>query len=1536
MVKKCLAVLMAVIMCITLLPANVSIYAEETNLSVVSTDENIKTGTLGDNNGFQWTYDESTKTLTVTGEDSGLIGQGYSPLFSICYDVETIVFQDCTFIGSVAWLCGELHSLKDVRFLSCDTSQVTNMRGMFYECINLESVNLSEFNTSNVTDMQEMFFNCNKVNNLDVSGFDTSKVMHMWGIFYGCSSLQSIDVSRFDTSNVTDMTSLFFKCSSLKSIDVSGFDTSKATSMSSMFVECTGLTELDVSGFDTSNVTRMGNMFLRCSNLKSLDVSGFDTSNVTNIGSMFYGCKNLSSLDVSGFNTSKVQEIGGMFGECSNIKTLDLSNFDMSNVNEHASSMLYGCDNLKTIHTPKTIPNGISISLPYTFYDAQKNSVTKLTNSNCNTYLSIDGSFDDKEDDSGNSDDENNNNDNSSVVNKYQYFEGGISWYEAKEKCEELGGHLLVISSAEEQAYINSYIEELRKKGELTKQNIWIGATISNGVLNWVGDENSTYTNWASGEPNNVYNSQDCVMMYTALSVNGNLGYWNDENGNGREWEGFTLNDTGYICEWDVEGEDEEGKDDENNPSNTNKYQYFEGGVSWYEAKKKCEELGGHLLVISSAEEQAYINSYVKELHQAGKLTKRNIWLGATINNGVVTWVNGEKSSYTNWASGEPNNYGGVENCIMMYTPLSEGNLGFWNDESGYGRDDGGAYTLSTMGYICEWDTDYKQEDGFNFYLNYPTNCISVGTKVDLHVGYYLDGKVDSNTNKYIYTVEDSSVIDIVDNGWSDKYGQKLIVKGKKAGNTVITVTNPTNGKSETIPIYVSNESGWTFDNVPKMTIEDGKVTNFYNYSGMVVDEFSYVEHKDENGNIDYYVVTMNVYNSENLYGAVTSHYSDGGLAYYKIIDKKTNYDESFVESLKSLYFNCGDFYYLLKNEYYYSGKATTKETKVSIEVPVGGYLTISNNVMVSDVAHIANCCGGIYDMVEILSDISKFEYYEEIFVEVKLAILQEVIDEVIKKQALDCLTKASYEMVNDFDLNHDSPLEAYIYISKKVHDFALIDLISMIEEKINLKLEGESLGESIVTKVLPTGWIIEGMYTITKILDFATFYSQYSKSSERGAGIFIYAPATNLEHQSNGVIVDMPSDLDNTIVHAYLVADTKVAGIDSGTFSDEVIYYSEKYQTYSITLYDNGVESQPQETVTVKIPIPKNFNRDSLKVYRNNEDGSLTDMNAYVVEDYIVFETPHFSYYSLVDESSAVLSSELTFAGASLTLQDNLVINYKVDKNLIESGYSNPYIKFVFNNKETVIKNYRIIDDKYVFDFTDIAPNKMNDTIYATLYAEKDGIICKSEIKEYSVSEYCYNMLKKYSTDEYSEFRTLLVDLLNYGTESQIYTNYCIDNLVSDRLTDEQKGWGTMNEIELATVMDKEYVIIDNPLILWSGVRLKLEDSIEMRFRINAENVEDLKAKIVSDSGEAWYIYSEAFEKSSDGYYIYFDKLNAAQMSEPIYLTIYDGETPVSNTVCYSIESYAYSKQNDADEKLVNLVNAMMKYGNSAYAYIN
>ena len=229
-----------------------------------------------------------------------------------------------------------------------DTSQVTNMRYMFYRCSNLTSLDVSKFDTSQVTNMYRMFYECNSLTSLDVSEFDTSKVTNMNGMFLRCSSLTELDVSNFNTSNVTDMEQMFFGCSSLTELDISNFKTSNVTDMNGIFSSCEKLTSLDVSKFDTSKIRNMGGMFSGCSSLTSLDLSKFDTSNVTSMYKMFYGCSSLTSLDLSNFDTSKVTNMQSMFDSCISLTSLDLSSFNTSEVTD-MSRMFYSGNSLSPV-----------------------------------------------------------------------------------------------------------------------------------------------------------------------------------------------------------------------------------------------------------------------------------------------------------------------------------------------------------------------------------------------------------------------------------------------------------------------------------------------------------------------------------------------------------------------------------------------------------------------------------------------------------------------------------------------------------------------------------------------------------------------------------------------------------------------------------------------------------------------------------------------------------------------------------------------------------------------------------------------------------------------------------------------------------------------------------------------------------------------------------------------------------------------------------------------------------------------------------
>ena len=211
---------------------------------------------------------------------------------------------------------------------------------MFLRFENLIQINFNDnFNTSKVTNMSHMFFNCSSLTSLDLSSFNTSNVTDMSDMFDNCSSLTNLDLSSFNTSNVMDMSYMFDDCSSLTSLVLSSFDTSRVTAMRHMFGACLLLTSLDLSSFNTSNVTDMDLMFASCSSLTSLDLSNFNTSNVTDMNSMFKDCKSLTSLNLSSFNTSKVTNVSYMFYKCTKLQTeITIMNTNITNY----SSMFQG------------------------------------------------------------------------------------------------------------------------------------------------------------------------------------------------------------------------------------------------------------------------------------------------------------------------------------------------------------------------------------------------------------------------------------------------------------------------------------------------------------------------------------------------------------------------------------------------------------------------------------------------------------------------------------------------------------------------------------------------------------------------------------------------------------------------------------------------------------------------------------------------------------------------------------------------------------------------------------------------------------------------------------------------------------------------------------------------------------------------------------------------------------------------------------------------------------------------------------------
>lgn len=121
----------------------------------------------------------------------------------------------------------------------------------------------------------------------------------------------------------------------------------------------------------------------------------------------------------------------------------------------------------------------------------------------------------------------------------YMVYQGVASTFEnAKEYCENLGGHLAVINNEEENTAIFNYMRNLGV------ENAYFGYSDAEneGAWKWYGDE-SRYTNWHQNEPNSENSHEDYAMFYYKY----NDGTWNDG-----DFGGNTVNGgTNFICEWD-------------------------------------------------------------------------------------------------------------------------------------------------------------------------------------------------------------------------------------------------------------------------------------------------------------------------------------------------------------------------------------------------------------------------------------------------------------------------------------------------------------------------------------------------------------------------------------------------------------------------------------------------------------------------------------------------------------------------------------------------------------------------------------------------------------------------------------------------------------------------------------------------------------------------------------------------------------------------------------------------------------------------
>ena len=412
---------------------------------------------------------------------------------------------------------------------------------------------------------------------------------------------------------------------------------------------------------------------------------------------------------------------------------------------------------------------------------------------------------------------------------------------------------------------------------------------------------------------------------------------------------------------------------------------------------------------------------------------------------------------------------------------------------------------------------------------------------------------------------------------------------------------------------------------------------------------------------------------------------------------------------------------------------------------------------------------------------------------------------------------------------------------------------------------------------------------------------------------------------KSCSLIYQIPSDaqLKNGDTVAFQVLD------ENGNILADDNTETQRYPTVSIQYkFEDGSEIPNTAGGTFTVPYGTKLDLTPAKSLYGYEFVKADGLNKPIVSDGTVV-TYYYKGKTAPEEKPAPVINTV-----SLSLESSITMNFKVLKSSL-SSFDEFYMTFECGGKEEKVTDYKETDNYYVFSYKGINPQLMNNNVTAVLHAKNKSEEYTSPKKIMSVREYAYKVLDKYSGDEHSKLRTLLVDLLNYGTAAQIYAGYQTDNLVNSDLTDVQKDWASKDTKEFKNIRNYNYKTISNPTAKWKTCSLVLKNSIMVKVKFSAKDVENKTVEIVIKNTKFTYT-KDNFVSNGDGtYYVYCNEIFANELSDNLLFTIYENGVPCSNTMLFSVESYArLVRDNYKDKPLDKMTTAMMLYGNSAKAY--
>ena len=501
----------------------------------------------------------------------------------------------------------------------------------------------------------------------------------------------------------------------------------------------------------------------------------------------------------------------------------------------------------------------------------------------------------------------------------------------------------------------------------------------------------------------------------------------------------------------------------------------------------------------------------------------------------------------------------------------------------------------------------------------YPNNkhiYLLQGTSTHLGFELLINGhRQPTNLWKQSYSITDSKTTFITEDNSND-YSFDLKITASHPGTSYLTVSDSKSGVSTTVEITVEELSDTKIYPIRGRFLSKENAIN-----GVVFDNYWY----DYDDKAKSYMVHLDAYNYNYYNGAIDIYNKAGQWIESKEIKKFAI--PSHLYEVKDEILYLADDHINSKKGSYKSGNET-KKTSLEFKVPQGGYFTISNNYSESPGTLVYNTIDLVFDLISHLKKLfkgptntsdSKKETLKERYIEKFLhnaskedrKAMVKLIKTVIKKATKSTLTKQElYDVYTGINSEFVNSCNAIDFDLKK----ELTKTVFNAAEDVL-----DFLG----------GGLLKAGFDVFDFINLGTCVYQIGNSESYPIYTFY---SEEYDSKNTGIIITQNNNpIPDTKVQAFRVYDD--SALRQYFSNSDLIDNSELYQ---ISLIKDDQVVQPNSKVTVKLPIPSGMNKNKCSVYREESDGQWTKIKINNIENdqYLVFETDHFSLYAIVGES--------------------------------------------------------------------------------------------------------------------------------------------------------------------------------------------------------------------------------------------------------------------------------------------------------------